>query len=175
MSHTFNTPIGAMVSVTSLEVKMGGHLGNWRSCWSQRNHWRVIDYTKGGLLKLKWLHGKGTVTVPDRMTSIREISHYDYLEMILPKFFKDVGVDWESNAGIISAHGDKGYGYKHQWEDSGIPFPEGMAVYLLSYVSPYSETVRETDSGWIDPGQWVIDNYDTFRDHLETAHVVLQN
>jgi len=95
------------------------------------------------------------------------MNHYKYLERVLPKFFEDCEVrgGWECNAGIIAAHGDKGYGYKDTWIEFGIEFPKAMAVYLLSYTSPYGEETRETEDGWVDVRYWVVDNYHRF-DHL---------
>ena len=74
-------------------------------------------------------------------------SHYQWLEEILPKFFKDVGVDFDNNAGIICAHGDKAYGYESQWKAGGLHFYHGVAIYLLTYCRPYSQ---------VDPGKWVL-------------------
>lgn len=90
------------------------------------------------------------------------VSHYDYLRDHLPTFFDQLDVGWEGNEGIIVAHGDKCYGYRERWADVGITFDHGTAIYLLSYVSPYAREVRDTSDGWVDPGQWVIDNYDRF-------------
>jgi hypothetical protein len=28
-------------------------------------------------------------------------------------------------------------------------------VFLLSYIKPYSETVRDTEQGWVDVGTWI--------------------
>jgi hypothetical protein len=93
-------------------------------------------------------------------------SHYDYLEEHLFPFMEAVGVDTEWCGGIISAHGDKAYGYDRRWEEHGIPFPHGVAIYLLTFVRPYGQEVRKTDGGWVDPAEWVIDNYARFQEHL---------
>jgi len=97
---------------------------------------------------------------------LKKENHYDYLQKHLPEFFKAVGVSWDNNTGIISAHGDKAYGYKEKWEKAGIPFPQGVAIYLLSYCTPYAKEVRETSNGWVAPKDWVIDNWDRFKRHL---------
>ena len=95
------------------------------------------------------------------------MSHYDYLDEHLPAFFEAVGVAWEGNAGIVLAHGDKCYTYHYEWEEAGIPFAHGLAIYLLSYCYPYSQEVRETpDGGWVPPKDWVRANYDRFKAHL---------
>lgn len=89
-------------------------------------------------------------------------SHYDYLEKHLPSFFAAVGVGWDGNAGIIRAHGDKAYGYKWEWEEGGLHFFHGVAIYLLTYVRPYDKESRETPKGWVDPKVWVLENKDRF-------------
>jgi len=88
-------------------------------------------------------------------------SHYEYLETHLMDFFNVVGVEHPSKS-IICSHGDKAYSYTRKWENVGIPFHKGLAIYLLTYVSPFEKEVRETDNGWVDPCQWVIDNKDRF-------------
>jgi len=95
------------------------------------------------------------------------MNHYDYLDEHLPAFFEAVGVAWEGNGGIIVAHGDKCSSYKDGWEEAGIPFPHGAAIYLLSYCHPYSLEVRDTPDGeWVPPKDWVKANYDRFKAHL---------
>jgi hypothetical protein len=90
------------------------------------------------------------------------IDHYKWLEKHLPAFFAKLNLDWELNAGIIGAHGDKCYSYKPDFEEAGIEFPHGVAIYLITYLRPYSAEVRETDHGWVDTCQWIIDNKDRF-------------
>lgn len=84
-------------------------------------------------------------------------NHYKWLDHHLQTFFKALGVSCTN--GIIVAHGDKCYSYREEWEDAGIPFSHGVALYLLSYIHPYSKTCRETEGGWIKPSDWVISNY----------------
>ena len=92
----------------------------------------------------------------------RSANHYDYLEAHLPAFFEAVGVSGANNAGIISAHGDKAYSYRHEWEKLGIPFNHGVALYLLSYCRPFDLEVRQTAGGWVAPKDWVASNYERF-------------
>lgn len=92
-------------------------------------------------------------------------NHYTWLEQHLPSFFTALGINWDWHGGIISAHGDKCYSYRQMWEDNGVPFYHGVAIYLLTYTSQYSNEVRNTDDRWVDPGQWVVDNYERFK-HL---------
>lgn len=88
------------------------------------------------------------------------VCHYKFLDKHLPAFFASLGLDMNrGNAGIVSAHGDKVRQYKDSWEEKGIPFEHGSAIYLLTYVSPYSKESRQTDNGWVSPEKWVIDNY----------------
>jgi hypothetical protein len=92
-------------------------------------------------------------------------SHYDYLEKYLPSFFKNLEIDWERYQGIIAAHGDKCGSYRDRWAKHEIPFWQGVAIYLLSYIHPYSHEVRETErDGWVDPCDWVINNHSRFKE-----------
>lgn len=94
------------------------------------------------------------------------MSHYDYLNRTLPDFFEKVGVSFDGNAGIVGAHGDKCYCYRGAWKKAGIPFAQGVAIFLLSYCNPYAEETRQTDEGWVKVEQWVIDNWERFSPHL---------
>lgn len=102
------------------------------------------------------------------MKIVKRVCHYKYLDKHLPAFFKKLGIDMNRNcAGIVSAHGDKCYSYRSQWEKEGIAFPHGVAIYLLSYVNPFANESRETKDGWVDVCQWVIKNKDRFLPLLE--------
>lgn len=94
------------------------------------------------------------------------MSHYDWLNENLKEFFDGVGINIDYHKGVIVAHGDKCYGYKHAWEQAGIPFEHGVAIYLLTYFNPFADEVRQTDDGWVDVKQWVIDNYPKFKRFL---------
>jgi hypothetical protein len=96
------------------------------------------------------------------------MNHYKYLERVLPQFFEDCTVNggWKANVGIIVSHGDKGYQYRDRWEEAGIEFPKAIAIYLLTYCAPYAYEVRETETGWVDVGDWVVKNYPRFAQHL---------
>lgn len=99
-------------------------------------------------------------------------NHYDWLREYLWDFLEAVDVNVDFCGGIISAHGDKCYGYKHQWAEAGIPFEHGVAIYLLTFVAPYGHEVRQRDDGWVNAADWVVDNYDRFKDHLAKPHSV---
>lgn len=84
-----------------------------------------------------------------------QMDHYQFIEKHGPKFSEVLGID--NVATMTAAHGDKCYQYRDNWAKHQIPFGVGCLVYLLTYVSPYSETVRSTDSGFVPPCDWVID------------------
>lgn len=94
------------------------------------------------------------------------VNHYKYLEKHLPAFFAKIGINWDCNSGIISAHGDKCYQYRTDWEEQGIPFSHGVAIYLASYCKPYNKEVRMTDEGFIRPDDWTIEKYSLWKDLL---------
>lgn len=85
------------------------------------------------------------------------VSHYKYCDKYFVEFAKKLGID--TNTAPIGAHGDKCYSYDSEWEDAGIPFSHGVMIFLISYELPYSNEVRQTDNGFIDVGDWVIENY----------------
>ena len=95
------------------------------------------------------------------------LSYYDWLKEYLPEIFTRMGINWDTCGGIIGAHGDKGYGYRDMWENAGLEFHKAMAVYLAGYVRPYADECRDVDGQWVDPSQWVVDNYHRFADVIE--------
>ncbi len=85
-----------------------------------------------------------------------ELSHYDYMELVIEDFWKSVfnktlSETW--NAGIIGAHGDKAYGYKSRWKKEGIPFGRGVLIFLLTYTKELGERQK------CESCEWVIENY----------------
>ena len=88
------------------------------------------------------------------------MSHYDWLQKHFSTFCKNAGIKCYD---VISAHGDKCYGYKRMWKEKGIPFEHGVAIFLLTYLKPHCDDVRETKAGWVDPADWVIQNYEKFK------------
>jgi len=94
-------------------------------------------------------------------------SHYAYLDAHLKEFLAKVDIDMDICCpGIIHCHGDKGYSYRDQWNKGELHFFHGMAIYLLTYLRPFSDEVRETKDGWVDPSRWVLENKDRFLPHL---------
>lgn len=94
-------------------------------------------------------------------------NHYRWLGENLNDFWiKVTGKSLQESgcAGIISAHGDKCYSYRTTWDKAGIRFPQGVAIYLLSYIEPFCQEVRHTKNGWVSPGDWVTNNYNRFKD-----------
>ena len=90
------------------------------------------------------------------------INHYKWLEKYLPQFWRavfDKSLDDMGYAGIICAHGDKAYQYRDEWEDAGIPFPHGVALFMLTYTEKMDRPKHESC-------EWVIDNYQWYVDLL---------
>jgi hypothetical protein len=97
--------------------------------------------------------------------------HYDWLHENLEDFLRRLCIpnpDWY--LGLISAHGDKFGSYK--LHGATIPHEHGVAIYLLTYVLPWSKEVRDTEKGWVDPIRWVFDNYERFKPTLPPAYPI---
>lgn len=86
-------------------------------------------------------------------------SHYTFIEKYGEQFSKEIGVP--NIADLLSSHGDKAYGYRSDWEEAGIPFAKGVMIFLLSYINPYSYSVRNTAEGWVATDDWVIKMYES--------------
>jgi hypothetical protein len=93
-------------------------------------------------------------------------NHYKWLETNFSNFAFNLGIKEDRVKGLIVAHGDKCESYKSRWDKVSIPFPHGVAIYLISHISPYEKEVRQTDKGWVDVCKWIIDNYDRFKPYL---------
>ena len=103
---------------------------------------------------------------------MKRISHYDWLDENLTTFLQNLGMskdEAEWNRGLISAHGDKCYTYREQWQKAGLAFEHGVAIYLLTYLQPWSKEIRETENGWVAPVDWVMENKDRFLKYLPPA------
>ncbi len=90
-------------------------------------------------------------------------SHYEYLDANLNSFWKGVfGKSLEQMYcdGISAAHGDKCYQYQHTWQEHGIHFYHGCALYMLTYTDLLGDWPKHQSC------QWVIDNYDKYKQHL---------
>lgn len=100
------------------------------------------------------------------METVTFTSHYKYLDEIIPQFFERVGVNFDINAGVVSAHGDKVWCSMRDWEGKGIPPFHGAAVYLLTHVAPYGSELRDgrnKNEEWVSPVDWVTNNYYRFQ------------
>lgn len=93
-------------------------------------------------------------------------NHYEWLEKHLPAIIASLNLG--DIMGCIVAEGDKCYSYKDEWKAAGIPFPHGVAMYILSKVNPYYKEVRETEHGWVPVATWIAENYPRFKAHFPT-------
>jgi len=90
------------------------------------------------------------------------MNHYQWLDENLNDFWVkvfDKSLDDAGCAGIICAHGDKGRQYKRRWENNGIHFFHGNALYLLTYTHVMDKPKHESC-------EWVIENYPKYKDML---------
>jgi hypothetical protein len=104
------------------------------------------------------------------------MNHYDWLDKYFPKFLAKLGIDFDARCpGIIIAHGDKCYTFKYEWKRAGIPFHYGVAIYLLTYLRPWSNAINQrTINGWIHPCDWVITEYKRFESLLKEVDDEIQ-
>lgn len=93
-------------------------------------------------------------------------SHYDWLFKHLPAI--TAKLDCRDLVGAIVAEGDKCYSWQEDWKAAGIPFPHGVAMYILSKWKPWSTEVRETAHGWVPVYNWIVENYPRFKEHFPT-------
>lgn len=98
-------------------------------------------------------------------------NHYDYLDQHLIPFSAKTKAEGMTN-NLITAHGDKAYGYKDQWEQHGIPFNHGVLLFILTYTWPYAAQVRDGARGlkpqaWVKPNDWVCEHYKEFKNLIE--------
>ena len=112
------------------------------------------------------------LTVEDsKIVSVETIeSHYTWLEQNFYPFLRRIGVSEDViswNQGIISSHGDKCYGYRNYWEMNNVPFHHGVALYMLTYIEPWSKKCRDTPVGWVPVNEWVVSNYPRFKSVLD--------
>jgi len=82
-------------------------------------------------------------------------SHYNWLNKWFQTILENIEVpDPVFWMGLITAYGDKCYSYKSEWNKHGIPFPHGVALYLLTHIPPWEEQVRQTKDGWVSAEKW---------------------
>jgi hypothetical protein len=104
------------------------------------------------------------------------INQYTWLDANLETFFDRLQVKpvyyKGCIQGIISCDGDKCEQYKYAWEDAGVPYVHGCAIYMLTKIAPFSDEVRygmKTDGKFVSPSDWVINNYQRFIEFLPAA------
>lgn len=97
-------------------------------------------------------------------------NHYEWLDANFSQFLINLGMSPDYSYGIAGAHGDKAYSYRSDWDKIAIPFNHGVAIFLLSYLTPFRNEVGKTPTGWVDVGDWVIANYERFKDKLPLAN-----
>lgn len=90
-------------------------------------------------------------------SKLSDPSHYDYLEFFYSFVCEKLNVA-DTYRGSWSSNGDKMYQYKDMWNKGGVPWFHGVVCYMLMDSVFYKE-VRQTKTGWRDPGKWVIENY----------------
>ena len=80
---------------------------------------------------------------------------YQYVEDVSVKFCQQLNIK-EPLSTSLTAHGDKAGQYKNIGQTHGIPYGKILLVYLLSYEYPWSQTVRQTESGWVSIEEWLV-------------------
>ena len=84
-------------------------------------------------------------------------SHYAYIEKYGKTLSEDLNVSDITE--LLIAHGDKCDSYQSSWEKHFIPFSKGVMVYLLTKQKPFDDQVRDTQHGWVDPFEWIKEQY----------------
>jgi len=94
------------------------------------------------------------------------MNHYHWLDKNINIFFNSVLGNTVDYTGMISSHGDKCYSYQKRWEEAGIPFPHGVAIYLLGRTPPFDKETGMDKCLYVGADKWVIENYSRFKKHL---------
>lgn len=58
---------------------------------------------------------------------------------------------------MLTAHGDKARQYKWIGDENNIPYGKILLTYLLSHEYPYSNSVRNTENGWVSVEDWLLE------------------
>lgn len=94
------------------------------------------------------------------------VNHYHWLEKHFQTFLENLGIEGDYR-GLIGAHGDKCYGFQHVFEEHGVEFSHGVAIYLLTHMGPFSEEVRQRpDGSFVRFPDWFVREKDRFLKHL---------
>jgi hypothetical protein len=102
---------------------------------------------------------------------VKDMSHYKWLEVNLPVFFQNLGINSEYCRALISADGDKCESQERYFKKNGLHPYHAIAIYLLLSLPPYSSKVRKTSTGWVNPFEWIVENKDQFIEHLPSVAV----
>jgi hypothetical protein len=90
--------------------------------------------------------------LPEKLLALRNKTH---LEILACNEFSVSLKLPESIGELLIAHSDKAYQYEYIGDEFDLEFYQLLMVYLLSYVEPYSQTVRQTSDGWIPVEDWL--------------------
>lgn len=97
------------------------------------------------------------------MSLKQRVNHYQWLDKHLNNFWIEVfgkSLNDSGFGGVISAHGDKARCYMRRWENAGIPFPHGVAIFFLLY----TDLANDEDS--MRSCEWVIEKYQDYKKYL---------
>lgn len=96
------------------------------------------------------------------------MNHYDWLDRHFGNFLKSIGIENpDEYIGLINAHGDKCYGQEFACDELNILFEHYAAIYLVTYLQPFSRLVRDTENGFVAPHKWIFENYENFECYLK--------
>jgi hypothetical protein len=89
-------------------------------------------------------------------------NQYHFIDRVLPALLDRLGLPSDHCGGLSSAHGDKFYSLRMDYERLGYHFNFGAIVGLLSYIQPFCDECRDTNAGWVCPTQWSLANLARF-------------
>lgn len=90
--------------------------------------------------------------------------NYDILNRDFPIFLKNIGKENQVQyaESIIICDSDKCTQYREIWERNGIPYEQGVMIYLITKMKPYSDEARKT----ISASDFVIKYYGKFKEFM---------
>jgi hypothetical protein len=149
-------------------VKGRAHrLGLGQGIFSIHSSYSDADENKNAIVRKGFDCQANIVTIEQATGVVSEINkstnHYDWLHSHFSDFWTKALGKTPSECGyggIIASDADKCEGYKKRWEAAGIPFPHGVAIYLLSKASYFQ---NET---YVSPCDLVINNYLPLREKM---------
>jgi hypothetical protein len=149
-------------------VKGRAHrLGIGEGIFSIHNNYNDANENKNAIVRKGFDCQAKVITIENALKKVGEINnsinHYDWLNTHLNDFWLNAFGKSLSECGygeIITSDADKCDGYKKRWEAAGIPFPHGIAIYLLSKASYFH---NET---YVSPCDLVINNYLPLREKM---------